>query len=413
MREKVYYYVRMRKLMLTIWALVTGVAAGMTTEEFRTLYETPRKGAEECWQLYEAYAQGDGVEKNDTQARKWLLAAHRCGKGGAREELLKLPWRKNIKGKQGVKVAKVDDETARAKGEELVRMLMGWRSENNINGISQSPCELSKEKMKEVRRLISEGADLNVVVATDRDISFHTALSVACEAVNVELAKLLIVAGADPCAGSMVALSSIMARYDSIMPRVKAGQSIKAARTEKGASRKVDREKKKTASIDPTVPVTAQELNSKKMIELLLKHGLDVNMWTDWGWSVGTMVVFEGSPLAAELLAKSGAKLNEPSRPEEIVSSAISASRMDYLTNIGFVQKCAVPIYVAAANMHDAVLQTLLRHGVDASAPLNKKGLTVQEFVEEQEKAMAAKTDGAPHMLERWKRCIQMLKALK
>ena len=396
-----------------VLALVTGVAAGMTTEEFRALYEKPRKGADECWQLYEAYAKGDGVEKSDTQARKWLLAAHRCGKEGARAELAKLPWRKSIKAKQGAKAAQVNDATARAKGEALVNLLLDWRAKNNITGMSAAPCELPKDTMKEVRKLISDGADLNVVVSANKESAYHTALSVACEAANAELAKMLIAAGADPCAGSMVALSASMTEYSEQMPRIKAGQRIKPGRSEKDAMRKENREKKKTASLESTVPVTAQEQNSKKMIELLLKNGLDVNMWTDWGWSVGTMVVYAQSPLAAELLAKSGAQLNVPARPEEVVSGAIGAGRLDYLTNVGFVNKCAVPVYVAVRNMDDAVLQVLLRHGVDAAAPLNKKGLTVQQFVEEQERELAAKTDGAQHMRDRWQRCIQLLKELK
>ena len=398
----------MKRLMMLIMTLVVGAAAGMTPEEFQALYSARKKGADECWQLYEAYAQGDGVEKNDTQARKWLLAAHRCGKEGAREELAKLPWRSALKVKKSIKVAKVDDATARAKGEELVRLLMAWGKENNVNGINGTACELSKEMMKEVRQLISDGADLNVVVVKD-DV-YYTALSMACACANADLAKMLIAAGADPCAGGMEALSVCMVRYDEMSPRVKAGQQIKPARTVKGAERTMKRERKKAAAKAPATAVTDSEKNAKKMIELLLKNGLDAGMWTDCGWSVGVMAVFADSPLAIELLAKSGVNVNAPSRVEECVSAAISARRMDYLTKSFFVHEGAVPLYSAVRNMNDAVTQALLNSGADLSAPLNKKGLTVKQFVEEQEKALSEKKGGAPHMLDRWANCIRMLK---
>lgn len=403
----------MKNLMMFFLTLAVGLSFGMSPEEFQVLYAMPTKGADECWQLYEAYSKGDGVDKNDSQARKWLLAAHRCGKEGARAELAKLPWRKSLKSKKGIKVENTDDATARVKGEELVRLLMAWRKENHITCLCAEPCGLPKETMKTVRKLISEGADLNVVVAEDGEGTYYTALSLACESVNPELVGMLITAGADPCAGSMAALSACMVAYDAMMPRVKAGQQVKPTQSRKEADRKAKRDRKKSDTWDPTVPVTAQEQNSKAMIGLLLKNGLDVNMWTDWGWSVGSMIVFERSPLTAALLAKSGLKPYAPACPEECVSAAIGASRMDYLMNAGSVKEGASPIYMAVLNMNDAVLKALLDAGADVSAPLNRQGLTVQQFAENQEREMAARQGGAEHMQDRWKRCIRLLKEVK
>ena len=43
------------------------------------------------FQLLKAYAEGDGVEADKSQARKWLLAAHGSGMAAAREEIANLP----------------------------------------------------------------------------------------------------------------------------------------------------------------------------------------------------------------------------------------------------------------------------------------------------------------------------------
>ena len=45
----------------------------MTEAEFKALYERTDKDAEACYRLYEAYRDGDGVEKNaDKEAETFL-----------------------------------------------------------------------------------------------------------------------------------------------------------------------------------------------------------------------------------------------------------------------------------------------------------------------------------------------------
>ena len=66
----------------TLLALLLSVSGvfGMTEAEFKALYERTDKDAEACYRLYEAYRDGDGVEKNADKARKWLMGAHQLGK---------------------------------------------------------------------------------------------------------------------------------------------------------------------------------------------------------------------------------------------------------------------------------------------------------------------------------------------
>ena len=73
--------------------LLGSMAVALTPQEFQQLYESKDKTAEVCYQLYQAYAEGDGVEADKSQARKWLLAAHASGKIAAGKEILQQPWR--------------------------------------------------------------------------------------------------------------------------------------------------------------------------------------------------------------------------------------------------------------------------------------------------------------------------------
>lgn len=81
----------MNRIALSISILFSGLAMAMTPQEFQKLYESKDKTAEVCYKLYKAYAEGDGVEADKSQARKWLLAAHGSGMAAAREEIANLP----------------------------------------------------------------------------------------------------------------------------------------------------------------------------------------------------------------------------------------------------------------------------------------------------------------------------------
>ena len=93
----------------------------MTEEEFEKLYKRLDKDADACYALYKAYRDGDGVEKNATRARKWLLGALALGKP-VQEEVATQPWRKKAKLPMRYK-KKGSDEEIRANSQKICDML--------------------------------------------------------------------------------------------------------------------------------------------------------------------------------------------------------------------------------------------------------------------------------------------------
>ena len=60
----------MKKLIALLLLGIAGAAMGLTPKEFEQLYNTPEKDGTTCYKLYQAYAQGDGVDKDAARARK-------------------------------------------------------------------------------------------------------------------------------------------------------------------------------------------------------------------------------------------------------------------------------------------------------------------------------------------------------
>lgn len=355
----------MRLLFFTVCCLLgAATARAMTPEEFQKLYNAPQKGAEVCYRLYEAFSQGDGVEVDETRARKWLLAAHRCGKEDTRAEMDKLPWRKS-KFKKGIRVAKVDDATARAKGEELVRLLMKWSGPCK-NALIGSPKKMTPAELKNVRKLIAEGADLNVAVAPS-EFETYTALSIACHHSELSLAKLLIEQGADPNACSMLALN-----------RSLSGDS------------------------DVGKPL------SKKVVQFLVKNGLDLKMLTDYGWSAAMLVSFQNAVSDIDLLAKAGMDVNVLNSPQECASGALPPKRMNYFVEIGGVRKRHCALFFCARNANDKSVEALLRNGANTHVLDDVDGQALEEVLQEVKK-YADKKDGAPHVLSAYRSIYRML----
>ena len=114
----------MKPFVLTLCYVLVGVAAALTPEEFQKIYESKDKTADVCYQLYQAYAEGDGVEADKSQARKWLLAAHASGKIDAGKEILQQPWRRKAKLKASIQISEVSAEKAHALGKELVEFML-------------------------------------------------------------------------------------------------------------------------------------------------------------------------------------------------------------------------------------------------------------------------------------------------
>lgn len=355
------------------------VAFGMTPREFAKLYATPDKNAETCYKLYEAYNRGDGVPKNDSQARKWILAAHGCGMISARKEIAALPWRKL---KKAVPVADPGDEVAQQKGEELIRLLVDWHGTGRGGGIVAEARQLPKESMKTVKRLVEEGADLNVALFNPRTLDFHSALSLACQNADLALARYLIDHGADPSSNGNLAIRS------SLCPSV--GLSAFAP---KGKPKR-----------------TPQEKLCAKVIAFLANNGADLHMWTNAGWSVAMIPTFYPSASGLAALLKAGADPDLRMNPNEYVRAAGNSEHLQYCYLGGRVRDNIRPITFAIDNCDQLVVAELIKHKADLNTPEND-GLTPLGNALAQLKDSAAKNTANPDFLARRKKIVSMLKA--
>ena len=300
------------KALFAILMLLVGVAQGLSEDEFALLYAAPEKSADTCYKLYQAYAQGSGVKRDETQARKWLLAAHNSGMLSTRAEIARLPWRKKLGLPESV--PEVDDATAAQKGEALLDLLLEWNGSNFGVGIATSEKKLPEGHMKRVRELIAAGADLNLVRRNFPGAT-HSALSLACFNGDLELARLLIEHGADPCANSLLALEY------SLVPYVRPALEVPPlyADAEEGTSRL----RKPTGKLYAHTP---QQQRSCRVVRFLLDHGLDAGMWTDYGWSVACLLVSHSGLLALDMLSEAGLDVDAPSAPRSVCRLLCRAS---------------------------------------------------------------------------------------
>lgn len=331
-------------LLFSLLLSFTCLAFGLTPEEFQRLYETPNKNAETCYKLYEAYSRGDGVGKNDAQARKWILAAHRCGMTSARKEIASLPWRKTPPFKKALPVADPGDETARQKGEELVGLLQKWDGTGNGAGMRSDVKTLPKDQLKTVKKLIAEGADLNVGVFDAQTLGFDSALALACSNSDFGLAKLLIDHGADPSANGNLAIEACFVGGGDMPGQKKRG-------------------------------LTPQEKLSVKAINFLLKSGADVSLWSESGWSIAYAATFSQSPLGLSTLVKGGADPDQRQNPNEYVPAAGHPKRLQYRYIGGWVKDRSRPITCAVDNGFVSLVQELIRLKADLKTP-DSNGLT-------------------------------------
>lgn len=396
----------MKSIIASFLLSVAGLALALTPEEFEELYNTPRKDGATCYKLYQAYAEGDGVDKDDVRARKWLLAAHQCGVEGTREELDKLPWRKALKFKRSIKIAQVDDATARAKGEELVRFLM--KKKDTGSNISAKDLELSSSDNKLIRELIAAGADLNVVVL-DGQAERFTALSIACHHGHLPLAKLLIEHGADPCADSLLAMELAHSSFIQIPMNTSIPDKVK--RSTKSMIRK-DTNKLKTKPTKPTnfgpyPPRGAQDLRSIAVMEFLLKNGLEVNMWTNYGSSVACLLAQLNDVHAIMLFGKAGMDVNALQNAKEGVSALYNGNRYNYLQEMYGVKPGMSPLCLAITYYHDCAVDALLRCKADPdlSTGSEKKASDLAE-----ENAQRSEKSGNKEYAQRMVRVKELLK---
>lgn len=399
----------MKKILAWLLLSIVSLAWALTPDEFEQLYNTPKKDGATCYKLYHAYAQGDGVDKDAARARKWLLAAHQCGVEGAREELDNLPWRKALKFKRSIKIAKVDDATARAKGEELVRYLMKLSGPESGSSVSSKDLELSSADDKNIRQLIAAGADLNTVVS-DGKVGRYTALSLACRHGNLPLAKLLIEHGADPCADSLLAVEAAHSTYLAL-PLTAAAPPDKIKRSAKTMIRSdvnnLKTKPSKSMNFGPYPAKTAQELRSIAVMEFLLKNGLEVNMWTNYGSSVAGMLAQFNDVHALMLFSKAGMDVNALQNAKEGVSALYNGNRYNYLQEMFGVKPGMSPLCLAITYYHDCAADTLLRCKADPDLAIGS-GKKASDLAEEN--AQRSEKSGNKEYAQRMVRVKELLK---
>lgn len=357
----------MKRLYSLLLILFAGFAFAMTSDDFQKLYSTYNKDAETCYKIYKAYAEGDGVEKNESHARKWLLAAHACGKPGLQKEIAELPWRSAppYKSERSIEITYPDDEKARQKGLKLLDFLVSKYGISNISGINISGIDkekiISDGDLETVKKYIANGADLNVYHEYQNKKSHYSfsALSLACRNGDTRLAKLLIDHGADPCANSMLAMEhSLCSR--SILKKINTPTRIKL---------------------------------SDKMLKFLIKNGLDLHMWTLYGASpahlvAGLLDAVDNIPL----LVKAGMDVNQRANRKEIIFSATPCPAG--WSTYGGMKDEERALYLCLRRSSDGrfgvleihtahlSIQALLKQGADALSPL-PDGRPLYQYAEE------------------------------
>lgn len=332
--------------------LAASFVAGITPDEFERLYSAPEKDAATCYELYRAFSQGDGVQRDDTQARKWLLAAYSSGMSGARREIATLPWRREKGILPSIEVADVDDATAQQKGQELLDLLLADVEEKYGTQLLHVKLERKPEVVARVRELIAAGADLNM--AAEKGGALHTPLSIAVRFGDLKLAKLLIENGADPCAYSSLALLRCLVPY----VRNALEEPPSFADAEEGEMRL----RKPTAQLHARTP---QQQLSLEILDFLIRHGLDTGMWTEYGWSLAAQVIERHGLLALEPLIAAGMDVNMPQRPEECVSSALPPDKLKHYVEYGYVEERVSPICFAVLHLSDIAVEQFVRLGAD------------------------------------------------
>ncbi len=376
----------------------------MTPQEFQALYESKDKTAEVCYKLYKAYAEGDGVEADKSQARKWLLAAHGSGMAAAREEIANLPWRKKAKLKPTIKVAEVSDEEAMSLGRELVEFMMdngGCRLLTTPVLPEEKP---SKKLVAGVRKFIAQGADLNVCLSSQDDMEVATALYLACKMGDEGLMELLLNHGADPNAHGGLALTAFYLRtrpkVDSSQPLI-GGGSI--------SSRDLKKMQKRDGKADKS-----QEKRARKLFNHLVKKGADVRMWNNVGWSPIYAAVNADSPLGVQMLVKAGADPDQKQNPNEVANHTLSARRINYLTSGFGVPEQETPLNTAAIYARDEVAAALLKAGADPTLA-NAKGVTPLQSAQQMKQQLDAKpaAERASHLMTGTENMLKLLKAAK
>ena len=344
-----------------MFLLLCSPAGAMSPQEFQQLYQSQDKTADVCYQLYQAFAQGDGVEADKSQARKWLLAAHGSGRLSARKEISELPWRRKAKLKPTIKVAEVSDEQAWELGRELVQFMLDQGGRNLI-GMNMLPKEKpARALVSGMKDYIARGADLNVCVTEQNDMVAVTALYLACKMGDASLMDMLINHGADPNYHGGLAMEAFF------FPE-----------RPESAHKQGDKERKNL------------EKRARKLFAHLVRKGADVRMWNHVGWSPVYAAVNANSVLGVQMLVKAGADPDQKQNPHEVANHTLPARRINYLTQGYGVPEEETPLNTAAIYARSEVAAALLAAGATPDLP-NALGKTPLQRARELHQQLNAK----------------------
>lgn len=305
---------------------LTSLAAALTPDEFKALYEHPDKDAAACYALHKAYLEGDGVEKDIYKSQKWLLGAYEMGMTSVRGELGAHPVREAMKLPTKLKTAKVSDEVAQAKGEELVELLQVM--EGIGGGAVREKEPASASVMKAVRKLLNAGADPNVFKKRS-GMQRWTALACAADIGDQKLMKLLIDAGADPAAHGHHAPMAIYL--------------VEGFHQRNGKNGKA-----RGKQLDATINTLSRYMNVKA-------HTKD-------GWSPLYAAVIRHSESAVRALLAAGA---DPDMRQNKFEISGPIDKKAYFYQIGFMDRQWNSLHLAANSDRPNLTRILLEAGAD------------------------------------------------
>ena len=354
----------MSKFLTSMILAMVCTAHALTEAEFEALYKRTDKDADACYKLYQAYRDGDGVEKNETCARKWLLGAHLNGMP-VYNEIANLPWRKKAKLKPGRQLTpRFSQETIREKNEEMKLVAEGDHPELleivniDLNKIStKNRAKLYGDtRYKLARKLLSDGADPNCPIKNG-----YSAMSrfMESDASYQKFGNMFLEAGGDLHSRDSAGIA-IGLKYNGPDEDIKLNPKIK--------KRKLEADKAHAAKV-----------------AYLLKNGMDVRMIDTTGATMLCIACMVGNSQTVELLCAAGADPNQKCSQYEI---AFPAKTVTYRNSLIGIVDGNTPLMFCITGAKVKLLQTLLRCGADPELA-NDKGVKPLAYARD----MLAKAD--------------------
>lgn len=282
---------------LCVLLAVTGFVSA-AEGDFRVLFarnQEKDRTAEDQFKLAECYANGDGVAKNLTKAKLWYANAGANGYVPAWKKLGALTVKK-VQLKPTVQAKQVSPEVAQAKGLELVRFLrQSYGRGGRLNGTH------AKVDMKEVVRLVQEGAYMNAV--TPQKELYESALGIALEQNDLKMCDFLLAHGADPNGNWRNYMKNIRMYFPH-------GTEAERKAVRDSAPR--------GAVVDMGVSDKKRIAMASKKLKFLVDRGADPTMRCTTGRTMLHWFAISGSPEAISALIKCGVPVDQPNDPDEV-----------------------------------------------------------------------------------------------